>query len=59
MGIVLPFVVRQPAYFRIVAESLEMAVDKHVAVILFRIANPHESSIAGDGAMVEERRSPS
>ena len=56
MGIVFAVIVWQSAKFCIVAESLEMAVYEDVAMILLRIANPHESTIAGDGAVVEERR---
>ena len=36
-----------------------MAVHKDIAVVFLRIAYPHECATARDGAMVEERRSPS
>ena len=55
MRIVLAFVVGQSAKFCIVAESLEMTVYENVSMILFRVTNPHESTIAGDGTVVEER----
>ena len=56
MGIVLAVIVWQSAKLRIVGESFEMAIYENVAMILFNIANPHESTITGDGTMVEERR---
>ena len=57
MGIVLTVIVWQPAKLSKVAKSLEMTVYEDVSMIVLRIANPHESAVAGDGAVVEERRS--
>ena len=54
MRIVLTFIIGQTAQFGIGGKSLEATVDKHVAMIFFRIADPHESSIAGNGTMIEE-----
>ena len=55
MRIVLALVVWQAAYLGIFRQSLQMAVNEHVAVVLLRVPNPHEGPTAGDGAMVEER----
>ena len=56
MGIILAVIVWQSANLCIVTESFEMTVYEDVAMILLRIADPHESTVAGDGAVVEERR---
>ena len=57
MGIVLAVIVWQSTKFCRVASSLEMTIHKDVAMILCCVADPHESPITGDGAVVEKRRS--
>ena len=57
MGIVLAVIVWQSAKFCRVASSLEMAIHEDIAMIRFCVADPHESPITGDGAVVEKRRS--
>ena len=56
MRIVPALVVRQAAQLSPVRQSLQVTVHEHVAMILCPIANPHKGPMAGDGAMVEERR---
>ena len=56
MGIVLTFVVRRASNLSISRQPLQVTVDEYVTMIVFRIANPHKGSIAGNGAMIKERR---
>ena len=51
--IIPSFIIRQTGYYGILAQSSESAIIEDVTMVIPGISNPHESTIAGKGAVIE------